>query len=146
MVASCTSVGSLQQYFAGTSSSHRAMVYDDVSTLTEEFDLSHATHAVSAKIATPLLTPGLESLKHVLISLDSDVVILIQVLELDNIVFAGRNAGATVDGSESEVSGALELRVNAVLQSLVRDVEGNHKSEDLSCGRCMDLDLELSGW
>lgn len=117
------------------------MVYDDFSTLTEEFDLSHATHAVSAKIATTLLTPGLESLKHVLISLDSDVVVLIQVLELDNIVFAGRNAGATVDSSESEVSGALELRVNAVLQSLVRDVKGNHKSEDLSCGRCMDLDL-----
>ena len=122
------------------------MLYDDLSALTKELDLSHATHAVSAKIATSLLTPSLECLKHIFISLNSDVVILIQVLELDHIVFAGRNAGATVYRSKSKVGGALELRVNAVLQSLVRDVEGNHKSEDLSCGRCMDLNLELSGW
>ena len=71
------------------------MVYDDFSALTEELDLSHATHAVSAKVATTLLTPGFECLEHILISLDSDVVILIQVLEFDHIVFAGRNAAAT---------------------------------------------------
>jgi len=122
------------------------MVDDDFSALTEEFNFSHSAHAVSSKIGTTLLTPRLESLKHVLISLDSDVVILIQVLELDHVVFAGRNAGATVDSSKSKVSGALELRVDAILQSLVRDVEGNHKSEDLSGGRCVDLDLELGGW
>jgi hypothetical protein len=95
------------------------MVDDDFSALTEELDLSHATHAVSAKIATALLTPSLESLKHIFISLDSDIVVLIQVFELDHIVFARRSAGATVDSSKSKVSGALELRVNAVLQSLI---------------------------
>lgn len=95
------------------------MVYDDFSALAEELNFSHATHAVCTKIATALLTPGLESLKHILIGLNSDVVILIQVLELDHIVFAGRNAGAAVDSSKSEVSGSLELCVDAILQSLV---------------------------
>jgi hypothetical protein len=95
------------------------MVDDDFSALTKELDLSHATHAVCAKVATALLTPRLESLKHVLVGLDSDVVVLVQVLELDHIVLARRSAGATVDSSKSKVSGALELRVNAVLQNLV---------------------------
>jgi hypothetical protein len=91
------------------------MVDDNFSALAEELDLPHATHAVCAKIATTLLTPRLECLKHILISLDSDVVVLVQVLELDHIVFARRSAGATVDSSKSKVSGALQLRINAVL-------------------------------
>jgi hypothetical protein len=95
------------------------MVDDDFSALTEELDLPHATHAVCAKVATALLTPCLESLKHILIGLDSNVVVLVQILELHHIVFARRSAGATVDSSKSKVSGALELRVNAVLQSLI---------------------------
>jgi hypothetical protein len=95
------------------------MVDDDFSALAKELDLSHATHAISTKIAAALLTPCLESLKHIFISLDSDIVVLIQVLELNHVVFARRSACATVDGSQSKVSGALELCVNAILQSLV---------------------------
>jgi hypothetical protein len=118
---------------------------EECSALAPELDLAHAAHTITAEIATSLFTPSLESLQNVLVGLDNDQVVFVQILELHHVVLTWGNAGAAVGRSKGEVGGALKLRINAILQSLVGDVQGHHESEDLRGGRCMDFDLQLSG-
>jgi len=70
------------------------------SALAEQFNFTHASHAISTKIATSLLTPCFEGLEDVLVRLDGNVVILVQVLELHHIILAcRRSTGAAISGS-----------------------------------------------
>ena len=70
------------------------------SALAEQFDLAHASHAISTEIATSLLAPCLKGLKDILVGLDGDVVVLVQIFELYHVVFvSGRRAGAAICGS-----------------------------------------------
>ena len=97
------------------------------SALAEQFDLAHASHAISTEIATSLFAPCLKGLEDVLVGLNGNVVVLVQVFELDHVVLTGRRpAGAAIPSSQREVGGTLELRVDAVLQSLIGDVQRNH--------------------
>jgi hypothetical protein len=89
------------------------------STLAPELDLAHAAHTITAEVAAALFTPSLESLQNILVSLNNDQVIFVQVLELHHVVLTWGNAGAAVCRPKSEVGGALKLRVDAILQSLV---------------------------
>lgn len=116
------------------------------SALTEELDLAHASHAISTEVATALFTPCLKGFLYVLVGLNGDIVIFIQVLELHDIVFTRCHSSATVDRPKGEICRALELRVDTILESLIGNIQGDHKSEDLGSGWCVNLDLELSWW